>query len=288
MRHDEMVCTVSGSLVRAYRAGDGPELVLLHGGGLDSARLTWEPVWTALAAHARVTAPDLPGFGGTPLGTTEPTLIGYAAWLREFLDTCTTGPVAIAGLSLGGGIALRVALDQPDRVAKLALCAPYGVSPSVAGGRAGYLAVHAPYAPAASNALMRRSDRLLRAGLRAVLHRRDAVTAGLLAEVRAALSGPDAGVAWSAFQRDEVRWNGPRTCFGDELTHLACPALLLCGAKDTLVPPGDVRAAAALIPDARFALVPDAGHWLPRDAPERVAKELVSFLTSTAPTPPAP
>ncbi|MET7337573.1 alpha/beta fold hydrolase [Nonomuraea sp. NPDC005650] len=280
MRHDETVFTVSGSPVRAHRAGSGPDLVLLHGGGLDSARLTWGPVWAALAAHARVTAPDLPGFGGTRLGAAEPTLIGYAAWLQEFLDTCATGPVAIAGLSLGGGIALRVALDRPDRVARLALCAPYGVSPAVAGGRAGYVAVHTPYAPALSNALMRRSDRLLGAGLRAVLHRPDAVTDGLLTKVREALTSPDAGAAWSAFQRDEVGWNGPRTCFGDELTRLARPALLLCGDRDTLVPPGDVRAAAALIPDARFALVPDAGHWLPRDAPERVAKELVAFLTS--------
>ncbi|MEV0614433.1 alpha/beta fold hydrolase [Nonomuraea sp. NPDC050404] len=126
MRHDETVLPVAGSLVRVYRAGAGPELVLLHGGGADDARRAWEPVWTALTGHARVTAPDLPGYGGTPLGTTVPTIAGYSAWLAAFLDSCAHGPAGIAGLSLGGRIALRAALTMPDRVTRLALC---GVSP---------------------------------------------------------------------------------------------------------------------------------------------------------------
>jgi pimeloyl-ACP methyl ester carboxylesterase len=121
MRHDETVLPVAGSLVRAYRAGTGPELVLLHGGGADDARRAWEPVWTALTGHARVTAPDLPGYGGTPLGTTVPTVAGYASWLGAFLDACAIGPATLAGLSLGGRVARRAALAMPDRVTRLAL-----------------------------------------------------------------------------------------------------------------------------------------------------------------------
>ncbi|TMR99822.1 alpha/beta fold hydrolase [Nonomuraea basaltis] len=126
MRHDETVMVVCGSVVRAYRAGTGPEVVLLHGDceGLDDARLAWEPVWVALAGHARVTAPDLPGFGGTPLRATVPTLAGYAAWLSAFLDVCGIQRAGIAGLCLGAGIALQAAQDLPDKVDwAAALCA---------------------------------------------------------------------------------------------------------------------------------------------------------------------
>lgn len=132
MRHDETVLPVAGSLVRAYRAGTGPELVLLHGGGADDARRAWEPVWTALTGHARVTAPDLPGYGGTPLGTTVPTVAGYASWLGTFLDACALGPVTLAGLSLGGRIALRAALAMPERVTRLALRDVHGEPGGVA------------------------------------------------------------------------------------------------------------------------------------------------------------
>jgi pimeloyl-ACP methyl ester carboxylesterase len=77
----------------------------------------------------------------------------------------------------------------------------------------------------------------------------------------------------------EVRWSGPRTRFDRELAGVGCPALLLAGEHD-LVPPARVRAAAARMPDARFVLVPGAGHWLPRDAPEAVATQIIRFLPS--------
>ena len=285
MRHDEAVLTVAASPVRAYRAGAGPALVLLHGGGLDDAQLSWAPVWPALSGHAQLLAPDLPGYGGSPLGHTAPTLEGYRAWLLAFLDAAGLQQAVLAGLSLGGGIALRTALDAPARVAGLVLLAPYGISPQLPGGTMGYLAVHAPPA-AATQAALRHSDRLLRASLRALLHQPGAVSDELAAQVRALLRRPGAQAAWSAFQRHEVLWAGPRTYLAAQLGAIGCPALLLSGEHDRLVPPGDVRAAAARIRRARFTLVAGAGHWLPRDAPEQVAGQLTAFLAA-APAAPA-
>jgi pimeloyl-ACP methyl ester carboxylesterase len=51
---------------------------VLHGGGLDSARLSWAPLTPRLAMHVDVLAPDLPGYGGSTLGTTPPSVAGYA------------------------------------------------------------------------------------------------------------------------------------------------------------------------------------------------------------------
>jgi len=283
MRHDETVITVAGSPVRAYRAGAGAALVLLHGGGLDDAQLSWAPAWPTLTGHARLLAPDLPGYGGSPLGHTAPTLAGYRAWLLAFLDAAGIQTAILAGLSLGGGIALRTALDAPARVAGLVLLAPYGVSPRLPGGKRGYLAVHAPHAAAATRTALRHSDRLLRASLRAVLHRPGAVSDELAGQVRALLARPDAGAAWSAFQQHEVLWTRPRTYLAGQLAAIGCPALLLSGEHDRLVPPGDVRAAAARIRHVGFTLVAGAGHWLPRDAPGQVAGQVIAFLAAASP-----
>ena len=286
MRHDETMITAARSPVRAYRAGAGPTLVLLHGGGLDDAQLSWAPVWPALTGHAQLLAPDLPGYGGSPLGQTAPTLEGYRAWLLAFLDAAGIQTAVLAGLSLGGGIALRTALDAPARVAGLVLLAPYGISPRLPGGTMGYLAAHAPHAAATTQAALRHNDRLLRASLRALLHHPGAVSDDLVAQVRALLARPRAGTAWSAFQRHEARWTRPRTYLAGQLGAISCPVLLLSGEYDRLVPPGDVRTAATRIPHARFTLVAGAGHWLPRDAPGQVASQLISFLAA-APADPA-
>ena len=241
MRHDETVFTVDAWPVRAYRAGAGPTLVLLHGGGLDDAQRCWAPVWTALTGYAHLLAPDLPGYGGSPLGHAEPTLEGYRAWLLALLDAAEIQRAVLAGLSLGGGIALRTALDAPARVAGLVVLAPYGVSPRLPGGTLGYLAAHAPRA---AQAALRRNDRLLRARLRALLHRPGAVTDDLARQVRALLTRPGAGAAWSAFQHHEAGWARPRTYLTGQLEAIRCPVLLLSGDHDRLVPPGDVAAAA--------------------------------------------
>lgn len=273
MRHDEAVVTVATALVWVYRAGSGPTLVLLHGGGRDDAQLSWAPLWPALTGHAQLLAPDLPGHGGSPLGHTEPTPVGYRRWLLAFLDAVGIQQAVVVGLSLGGGIARRAALDAPTRVAGLVGLAPCGISPRVPHRKLGDVAVHTPHA-----------DRLLRASLGALL-RPEVVSDELVAQVRALLARLDAQAAWAACQHHEVEWTRPRSYLAGQLAGIGCPVLLLSGAHDGLVPPQDVRAAAARIPHARFVLVAGAGHWLPRDTPAQVTNQLRGFLT---PRPRAP
>lgn len=217
MKHDESAISVAGAPVQLYRAGTGPTVVLLHGVGPDSARPSWERVWPALTPYAHVIAPDLPGFGGSALGETVPTVAGYRAWLARFLDSCGIDAATLGGHAFGAAVALRTALDAPRLASGVVLCAPDGLSRRPAG-----LANHA------------------------------------------------------------VGRGGQGEDFGTELTQLGCPALLLAGEEDRIVPPADVHAAAGRIPEARFALVPGAGHHLPRDAPARTAAELLSFLARHA------
>jgi pimeloyl-ACP methyl ester carboxylesterase len=270
------VLTVDGYPVRYDRTGIGPTVVLLHGGGLDSAQVSWAPLTPHLMARAEVVAPDLPGYGGSPLGHTPATVEGYADWLRAFLDAVGVRRCVLGGLSLGGAIALQVALVDPARVSGLMVCGPYGVDPRIPGGKLGWLTVHTPGIDALTRWTMQHSRRAVRATLGAVL--RQGVCDKLVDEMQALARKPEAGVAWRAFQRDEVRLAGPRTVFGDALTRIECPAVLLAGEHD-IVPPAAVRAAAARIPRGVFAEVAGAGHWLPRDAPESTGAHLLELIT---------
>jgi pimeloyl-ACP methyl ester carboxylesterase len=269
---------VRNTPVRYDSTGAGPAVVLLHGGGLDDARLSWGPLTARVAERAMVVAPDLPGFGGSPLGTTRPSVVGYASWLAAFLDAIGVRRCLLGGLSLGGAVAIRTALDAPGRVTSLLGCAPYGLDPRLPGGRLGWLAVHTPGVGALAEWLLRHSRRAVAASLRGVM--RSPVEGELLEEVWSLLQRPGAGAAWREFQHDEVRWSGPRTLFGPELATLSCPVTLLAGEHD-LVDPEAVRAAAATIPNGAFGLVPGAGHWLPRDAPDVVANHLLELISVT-------
>src|SRR5262249_48515345 len=201
------------------------------------AQLSWAPVWPALTSHAQFFAPDLPGYGASPLGPTSPTLEGYRTWLLGFLDAAGIQTAVLAGLSLGGGIALRTALDAPARVAGLVLLGPYGARPRLPAGKMGYFAAHAPRTAATTQTALRHSARLLRASLRALLHRPDAVTDELVGVVRALLTRPGAGAAWQAFQRHEAGWTRPRAYLAWQLGAIGCPVLLFSGGYDRLVPP---------------------------------------------------
>jgi len=93
-----------------FRRGSGEPLLLVHGLGGD--RSTWTPVIDPLAAEYDVVAPDLPGFGASPplpAGET-PTPRALAEALARLLDDLDIGTAHIAGNSLGGWVALELAL----------------------------------------------------------------------------------------------------------------------------------------------------------------------------------
>jgi len=101
---------------------DGVPTVFLHGWAL--AHLAYRDALRQLArAGARVWAPALPGFGGTPeLSARHFSFEGYAGWVDGFATAVgVDGPAFVVGHSFGGGVAIRYAYDYPSRVQSLAL-----------------------------------------------------------------------------------------------------------------------------------------------------------------------
>jgi pimeloyl-ACP methyl ester carboxylesterase len=121
---------VDGSNVRVMEAGKGDPLLFLHGWGL-TPRAYAQGIVRLTAAGVKVIAPCLPGFGGSDaLGVTHVNLPAYAARIGRLLDVLELQhPVFVAGHSFGGGVALQLATDRPERVRSLTLINSVGGAP---------------------------------------------------------------------------------------------------------------------------------------------------------------
>jgi pimeloyl-ACP methyl ester carboxylesterase len=107
----------------ARGSGTLPTTVVLH--GLGSAATSFGPLLTRMRPHVRrIVALDLPGhgFSAAPFGRLTPE--GLFGAVREALDTMVNEPMVLVGSSLGGALALRYALERPERIATLALVSP--------------------------------------------------------------------------------------------------------------------------------------------------------------------
>src|SRR5688500_16261649 len=104
--------------------GDGPPIVLVH--GLSSSIGFWEYQVPTLARTHRVLALDLPGYGASGRPDAPCTPPWYADLVAGFMDAVGVPSAVVMGHSMGGQIALTLALDHPGRVEALVLSAPAG------------------------------------------------------------------------------------------------------------------------------------------------------------------
>jgi 4,5:9,10-diseco-3-hydroxy-5,9,17-trioxoandrosta-1(10),2-diene-4-oate hydrolase len=121
--------TVGSRRIHYVEEGSGPVVLLLHGGGPGaSGQSNYARNISALAARFRVIVPDMPGYGRSSKGISDTDPFGdLAASMHGFLDVLQVGRAHVVGNSLGGACALRMALDRPERIARLALMGPGGV-----------------------------------------------------------------------------------------------------------------------------------------------------------------
>jgi pimeloyl-ACP methyl ester carboxylesterase len=240
---------VDGLHIHYFVAGaDGSPVVLLHGGGLDSASISWRACIGPLAAQHRVFAPDLPGYGQSDKPAVEYTIDFYVNFLEHFLDALHLQKVSLVGISLGGGIALSFTMRFPGRMEKLVLVGSYGLQSNVAWHKLSYLLVHMPFL----NALMMRilciNRGLIRRSLLAgLVYSPQRLSEELVDEVYQRAHEPGAGKAFASFQKSEMLWNGLRSDLTARLHEITIPTLIVQGAEDNLAPLACARKARTLI-----------------------------------------
>jgi pimeloyl-ACP methyl ester carboxylesterase len=267
----------------AYRlAGDGPAVLLVHGMAGSSA--TWKHVIPPLARRFTVVAPDLLGHGESAKPRSDYSLGGHANTLRDLLSALGYGRVTCVGQSLGGGVAMQMAYQFPDRCERLVLVSSGGL------GREVNFLLRALSAPGAEQVLSLACGPGVREAVSRVssLLRRAGYRAGPAGEEvwRSYASLGDAKSRWAFFRtlRAVVDVNGQAVGAADRL-HLAAqvPTLIVWGARDPFIPVRHAIAAHEAIPGSRLEIFEGVGHYPHCEAPARFVEVLVDFITSTAP-----
>jgi pimeloyl-ACP methyl ester carboxylesterase/putative sterol carrier protein len=262
-------------------APDAPPVVLLHGLGATNASLL--PTLWDLAADYRVLAPDLPGHGASaaPYGSYDARF--FARWLNDYLDEVGVPSCVLLGNSLGGRVALEVALLSPDRVSGLVLLAP-----AVAFRK---LRQFVPVVRLARPEAAALPLPMTRGMARVTLRRMFSQPSRLTAQSYDAAAGEFVRVYKRAAYRvaffSSLRQIYLDDAFGDEgfwsrLPSLAPPALFLWGDRDRLVPAGFARHVAAALPSARSVVLRDCGHVPQFELPDRTHAEVRAFLRDLA------
>jgi pimeloyl-ACP methyl ester carboxylesterase len=262
-----------GARLRYYvdGAGSGPSLVLVH--GLGGAASNWCELVPLLAPRFRLLVVDLPGHGGSSPLPSAPTLSPFADAVFRIAESEELLPAAVVGHSLGGLVALRLALRRPQAVRALVLAAAAGIS-SPSRIRETLVTLLVLTRPARLVAPYRRL--IARVGwLRyPVLGYWEVSDPPALSPraVEGFLAGPalhtdiaDAGRALVAAD--------PRL----ELDRIHCPTLVLWGARDHMVPLEDGIDYARRL-RAPLRVIPDCGHLLIGERPGACADAIAIFL----------
>ena len=264
----------------AYRlAGEGETILLIH--GMAGSSRTWREVMPGLAEHYRVLAPDLLGHGASGRGATDYSLGAHASMLRDLMDRLGIDRATVVGQSLGGGVAMQLAYQYPDRCARLVLVASGGL------GREVSIILRALSLPGAELVLPIVTPACVRErgnALSAWLWDRG-VRSGRLAEMwnaYASLGDSETRSAFFRTLRAVVDPRGQAVSATDRLYLTeVMPTLIVWGDADQIIPVAHARAAHEAMPGSRLEIFEGVGHFPQREAPERFIEVLSDFVDST-------
>ena len=270
--------------------GRGTPVVFVHGLG-SSGYMEWRYNLEDTAARHRVFAPDLPGYGRTEKPRARYTVQYFARFVERYMEDRGLRSAAVVGASLGGRIALDLALEKPRLVRKLVLVNALGLGrPKLRAAQMTYSLVTLPrvgeaamrlardalrWAP--SNMIRRVAGRYAGASTNLVKSMDD----GYLENLREMYATDGFHNAYLTTIRSLIN---PGALFGGDhdvtarLNELKLPVQLIWGADDPLFPVAHAARAHAMIGRSRLAVIEGAGHSPQAERPEEFNRVLRRFL----------
>lgn len=282
-----------GSLrVHHMYGGRGSAVVFVHGLG-SSGYMEWRHNLEPTAARHRVFAPDLPGYGRTDKPRARYTVPYFARFVQRYMDDRGLRSAAVIGASLGGRVALELALEEPRRVRKLVLVNTLGLGrPQVKATQMAYGLVSLPRV---GEAVMKAARGALRWAppnvIRRVAARYSGQSADLertmddayLADLREMYETEEFHSAYLSTVRALIR---PQALLGGHhdvtkrLNELKIPVQLIWGADDPLFPLAHAERAVSLIDRCDLAVIDGAGHTPQAEKSEEFNRVLYKFLNA--------
>ncbi|NOZ78914.1 MAG: alpha/beta hydrolase [Acidobacteria bacterium] len=261
----------NGSVTLYYRdEGNGSPVLLIHGHTLDHR--VFDGITPALtAAGLRVIRPDLRGHGSSSMPGEGYRFSDHAADMRAVLEAAGIEHASVAGFSLGGGIALEMALTMPQLIERMVLIDP------VMPGR--------PFEPAFMDNIRQVARTARTGGIRAAMEGpwassplfAHSLSKPGVREKLAEIVRDFPGAEYLATRRDAPshEWQVP-----DRLGEITAPVLVISGENDMPGFRAFAREAAEGIPGARLVAVPGCGHLVPLEDPETLARLIIEHVTA--------
>jgi pimeloyl-ACP methyl ester carboxylesterase len=265
---------LDGVKVRFIRTGSGPNLVLLH--TLRTQLDIFQKIIPELAKHFTIYAYDYPGHGWSDIPKAEYAPEDFYKWTAAFLDKLDIRQANIAGISIGGTIALVLAARQNPRITRVISINPYDYWPA-GGVRKSSLMARLILGPAGipilGATLMRLrnrivSDKIMEGGVAS----KNALSSGLAKELYDSGERPGHYRGFLSLLAHERRWPEARK----EYPHIKVPVLLVYGDKDW-APIKAREYDRSLIPGMTVETVRDGRHFLSLDRPQDLQRLILRF-----------
>jgi 3-oxoadipate enol-lactonase len=258
---------LAGGTVNAAESGEGPPLFLFH--SLLSDRASFDAIVPELSTSFRVIVPELPGFGRSQ--AVDGGLAGVADRMAEAVKDAGGGDAIVLGNGYGGFVALQMAIRHPGIAARFVL-ADCGATFSEPGREA----FRNMAAASKAKGLSVITDIAMR---RLFAPEFQAAHPDLMADRRAAFLRTDLDVfctACDALASLDLR---------PELGKVTVPVLVVVGQHDEATPPPMSRELAALLPQARFEIIPGCAHVPQLQSPRLFLDVIADFLPATSSAP---
>jgi pimeloyl-ACP methyl ester carboxylesterase len=279
---DEWQIELHGRRVIYRVAGSGPPIVLIH--GMLNSSSHWQSVALNLASDYTVIAPDLIGHGDSAAPRGDYSLGAHAASIRDLLAAVGIDRATLVGHSLGGGVAMQLFYQFPQRVERLVLVSSGGL------GREVSPMLRTAALPGTSALLSTIINPRVLAAIRDAGSRLNERGAGVgvylqaIARALSPLENQDARAAFLHTLRSVIDVHGQRVSATDRLYLLeSIPTLIVWGERDHTIPLEHGRSAHGAIPHSRFCTLARAAHFPHLEDPDGLAAILREFIADTEP-----
>lgn len=278
---EELNINTSYGKVHIYKRGSGDKILfLLHGSGADNAMFFWWRMMKNFTREYTVYAPDMLGYGNSdkPDIPRESFYNIHIEALNEAVDQLGVGEFYLAGLSMGGAVALGYGLKYPEKVKALFPIDSWGLTLNLPFHLFSYWLIQKTNFIKWQYKLFGKNKWLVSYMLQySFIGSKRKITNKLVNEIQKSCKKESAGKAVQDFQRGSCDKKGAVPCYVQQLYKLKMPVIFIHGEKDPMVPVMDIFKVVNLCPKGEIHILKGCKHWSVIERPEEISMTIQEY-----------